>query len=190
MKNNQTSAVVRTASFANTELSVVDLNGNSWLTSEQVGKALDLVDPRVAVYKLYSRHQDEFVDGVDSTVTKLVTVDGKRRETRIYSETGCILLAFFSQSQKAKDFRRWAKQELANPTRPQTGNGSNREQELLKELHPELGKIAHYHSLGLNLSEIGRLMNKNPGSIVHALNRLGKLKLLPQPGSLIGPQSA
>ncbi|WP_299734033.1 Bro-N domain-containing protein [uncultured Endozoicomonas sp.] len=190
MKNNQTSAVVRTASFSESPLTIVNYDGRRWLTASQIGQALEMADPANSVNRIFQRNKDEFSEGADSTSVKLTALDGRQRETRVFSETGCILLAFLSKSQKAKDFRRWAKQELANPTRPQTDRSSNREQELLNELRPELGKIAHYHGLGLNLSEIGRLMDKKPGSIVHALNRLSKLGLLPQPGSQLSLQSA
>ena len=66
---------------------------------------------RQGILKVYERHLDEFTDK-DSTVVKLTTVDGKERNTRIFSPSGCHLLSFFANTGRAKDFRAWAKEVL------------------------------------------------------------------------------
>lgn len=185
MQNNQTAPVVRTASFANTELTIIDHNGDSWLTGEQIGIALQMANPAKAINTLFQRNKVEFEEGVDTSTLEMRVESGVQRTVRVFSPTGCNLLGFFSKAKKGREFRSWAKRELAKPSTLQTEVLPQREQELLKELRPELGKIAHYHSLGLNLSEIGRLMKMNPGSIVHALDRLTRLRLLPQSGSML-----
>lgn len=43
----------------------------------------------------------------------MTATDGKSYNTRIFSPSGCRLLSFFGNTQRAKDFRAWAKQVLA-----------------------------------------------------------------------------
>lgn len=38
---------------------------------------------------------------------------GQGRDVRIFSHTGCVLLAMFANTPRAKDFRAWAKRVLA-----------------------------------------------------------------------------
>ena len=42
-----------------------------------------------------------------STILKLKAVDGKMRDVRVFSLRGCHLLAMFSKTPVAKEFRRW-----------------------------------------------------------------------------------
>ena len=99
--------VLPTQKFGDTDIQLIKLDddpANLWFTGEDIGLALDLTDPRIAVYKLFQRHQEELEEF--STVTNLVTVTGPK-ETRIYSEEGLYLITMFARSQKAKEFRRW-----------------------------------------------------------------------------------
>lgn len=104
------------ADFNGCSIEIVDHNGQPWITAEQVGIALGIKHARRAANKIYARHQDEFENGIDTCITKLVTQgDTQNRDTRIFSQTGCILLAFFAQTERAVEFRRWAKQVLVKP---------------------------------------------------------------------------
>ncbi|MFN4056416.1 MAG: BRO family protein [Alishewanella aestuarii] len=102
------------AQFDGLNLSIIDHAGKKWLTAEQVGLALGYAPDksRQGINNLYKRHDDEFTEQ-DSTVINLMTVDNKMREARIFSGTGCNLLSFFSNTPRAKEFRAWAKQVLA-----------------------------------------------------------------------------
>lgn len=111
MSNNILTLV---AEFNGLSINIVEYEGQRWLTAEQVGKALGYVDNKVkdGVLKLYERHMDEF-EAEDSTTVKLTAVDGKLREMRIFSPTGCNLLGMFANTPRAKEFRLWAKRVLA-----------------------------------------------------------------------------
>ncbi len=104
--------ITSTADFNGVELTIIHKDGQRWLTAEQVGIALQLNFPRIAAAKIYRRHKDEFEQGVDVAETKLVTATGAK-DALIFSSTGCMLLAMFARSRRAKEFRRWAKHVLA-----------------------------------------------------------------------------
>lgn len=55
--------------------------------------------------KLYERHADEFT----SDMSFLTTIDtnGGKQQVRVFSLRGCHLLAMFSKTPVAKEFRRW-----------------------------------------------------------------------------------
>ena len=101
------------AEFHGTQLSIIDHGGKKWLTAEEVGQCLGYseANARQGVNNLFKRHEDEFTED-DTCVINLMT-QGQNREVRIYSEPGCKLIAFFSNTRIAKDFRAWAKVALS-----------------------------------------------------------------------------
>ena len=108
-----TNIITSKAQFEDLELTVIHKDGERWLTAEQVGKALELKHPRRAVWKIFTRHKEEFEEWVDFSVPKLVTEKGER-ETLVFSPTGCMLLGMFARTPRAAAFRRWAKHLLAD----------------------------------------------------------------------------
>ena len=80
----------------------------AWMTREQIGLALGYSDPIVAITKIHNRHKvrmDKF-----STVTSLVSVEGKRtvnREFHIYSSKGIYEICRWSRQAKADAFMDW-----------------------------------------------------------------------------------
>lgn len=99
--------VVEKRNFENVGMQIIQAEGyfeSFWLTSEEIGKALALEDPKGSVGKIYQRHKDELEE-----FSTLWTVDtpGGPQEVRIFSEEGVYMITFFSQSQKAKEFRKW-----------------------------------------------------------------------------------
>lgn len=101
------------AKFNGKQLSIIEHSGKRWLTAEQIGRCLGYADgnARDGILKIYERHSDEFTEA-DSTTVKLTAVDGKLREMRVFSETGCSKLGFFANTPKSKEFRHWAAQAL------------------------------------------------------------------------------
>lgn len=103
--------------FNNTQIDIIDHNGQPWVTAEQLGLALgygrgvDQSDDTFArrawrsVINLYNRHVDEFTDSM-TAVVPLPTAGGEQ-ETRIFSPRGCHLVAMFSRTPIAKAFRVW-----------------------------------------------------------------------------------
>ena len=70
----------------------------------QIGYALNYQNPRQAISKLYESNPDEFNDSMTALI-KLST-DGGAEETRVFSLSGCHLLAMFARTPVAKAFRK------------------------------------------------------------------------------------
>ena len=122
-----------TINYNDQSLTAIDRDGEPWFTAAVAGAGLgykpDLA--RENVRRLYRRHQDEFSEA-DTGEVKLSSPGGIQ-QTRIFSLSGIVLLGFFSGTEKAKAFRKWAKAELekrmahqlgyrAEPVAPATSN--------------------------------------------------------------------
>lgn len=101
------------AEFLGTPVSILDHLGRRWLTARDVGRCLGYAEAEAgnSINRLYSRHADEF--GLEDTCSVKLTDQVQAREVRIFSQTGCILLAMFAATPRAKEFRAWAKRALA-----------------------------------------------------------------------------
>ncbi|RPD86198.1 hypothetical protein EGK75_07380 [Neisseria weixii] len=146
--------------FNPSQIAIIDHNGGKWLTSEQLGLALGYLreNARTSINRLYNRHIEEFSEH-DSTEVKLTTVDGKLRESRIFSQPGCILASFFANTPNAKAFRAWAKDKLAEPAADAVAL------EKLKAAYlstrPDMARLLRYADMGLNQAETAKLLG-NP----------------------------
>ena len=100
--------------FGGTSLSVIDRNGDKWLTVNDIAAALypsgergsQFATPFVTrVRDLYRRHAEEFTD----SMTALIEMEGAggRQKVRVFSLRGAHLLGMFARSKKAKEFRCW-----------------------------------------------------------------------------------
>lgn len=98
-----------TLSFNGNTLQPVTKNGQIWMTSADIAKALNYADVR-SVTKIYSRNAEEFTSAM-TTVVKLTTKGfgngNSEKDTRIFSLRGCHLIAMFARTKIAKDFRKW-----------------------------------------------------------------------------------
>ena len=101
-------------------LQSADNNINLWFTAEEIGNALQIEEPRTAVNKIYKRHKDELEDF--SMLWPMETVKGIR-DTRIFSEEAVFMITFFSQSPKAKEFRKWVAKLLKAYRQGKLGTG-------------------------------------------------------------------
>lgn len=92
--------------FRGREVPVYEVGGELFLTGEDLGKMLGLVEPRIAVRKIFDRHREELTP--HTRVTKMVShVDCKQRYLRLYSQEGCYLISMFARTDTAKAVRRW-----------------------------------------------------------------------------------
>lgn len=109
-----TTSLTATPEFFGTPVRIIDHAGQRWLTAEEIGLCLGYNEANAGegIRKLYNRHEDEFT-AADSCRVNLSRRDGKTSEMLIFSATGCQLLGFFSNTERAKQFRAWAKQVLA-----------------------------------------------------------------------------
>lgn len=97
-------------SFQNTQLSTVNINNQIYLSASELAKALQYADSK-SVTKIYNAHADEFTLCM-TTVADSTTVKGMPYKTRFFSLRGCHLIAMFSRTKIAKDFRIWVLDRL------------------------------------------------------------------------------
>ena len=118
-------------SFHDTHFTVIPHHGQLWLTAAQIAQALGYASDD-AVSRIYRRNSDEFTSGMTTTVKLTVvgtesahavsekvnlTVSGNlQREVRIFSLRGAHLIAMFSRTALAKEFRRWVLDVLDRET--------------------------------------------------------------------------
>lgn len=109
--------------FGNTGIRIIQVDDTErtfWLSGEEVGEALELNDPRKAVHLIYQRHKDELKE---FSMLWPVDTPGGPQDTRIFSEEGVYMITFFSQSPKAKEFRKWVAKLLKAYRQGKLGTG-------------------------------------------------------------------
>ncbi|HHV6870578.1 TPA: P22AR C-terminal domain-containing protein [Haemophilus influenzae] len=94
-----------TLTFQNTTLSVINQNNQTFLTSSDLGSALQYANPLQAINKLYNSNADEFT--AEMTALIEMPTAGGLQKVRIFSLRGAHLIAMFARTKVAKDFRKW-----------------------------------------------------------------------------------
>lgn len=163
-------------SFHGTTFEVVDRNDQPWLFSRQIARALGYRDES-AVARIYVRNSAEFTDKMTCTV-KLTAQGGQQREVRIFSLRGAHLLAMFSRTPVAAEFRRWVLDLLdQEAAKPQTA-----------EFPPEIPPVLPGEIDNRQFAILERLLrerapvNLGLGAFVHIVGRrfgIDRLKRLP-----------
>ena len=97
--------------FKDKTLTTTQFNGNLALSSKELAKGLGYSGER-AVQNLYNRNKDEFTK--DMTCVLNLSTEAGSRATRVFSPRGCHLIAMFSRTPFAKDFRKWVLDVLEN----------------------------------------------------------------------------
>ncbi|MFM4843507.1 P22AR C-terminal domain-containing protein [Aeromonas caviae] len=103
--------------FHDTQFTVIPHHGQPWLTAAQIAQALGYARED-AVSRIYTRNADEFTSNMTTTV-KLTVVrqtGSVEMENRIFSLRGAHLIAMFSRTALAKEFRRWVLDVLDRET--------------------------------------------------------------------------
>ncbi|WP_051303285.1 BRO-N domain-containing protein [Psychromonas aquimarina] len=129
--------------FHSTALTPVLQNNQTWLTSSDLAKALGY-KAMDSVTKIFNRNQDEF--SACMTLTVNLTVNGinnslREKETRIFSLRGCHLIAMFSRTKVAKEFRKWVLDILDNEA---AGNVSMTNRLIASQPYPEKQTCLRY----------------------------------------------
>ena len=100
---------MNTLTFNEVDFNPVERNGQIWLTSIDLAKALGYKSTK-SVSNLYSNNSDEFTDQM-TLVIELMTngIGGSKRKmsVRIFSLRGCHAIGFFARTKIAKQFRKW-----------------------------------------------------------------------------------
>ena len=91
--------------FQNFTFNPVTENGQVWLTSAELAKALEYSSSK-SISTLYSRNEDEFTPAM-TQVIEVMTTGNYRKRVRIFSLRGAHLLAMFAKTVVAKQFRKW-----------------------------------------------------------------------------------
>ena len=94
-----------TLSFNDVNFSPIKQNGQIWLKTSELAEALGYSD-QSGVTRIYSRNEDEFTQAMSCSVK--LTEKGQARDIRVFSLRGCHLIAMFSKTAIAKQFRKWA----------------------------------------------------------------------------------
>lgn len=156
-----------TLAFGETPLTLIDRQGEPWLTASDLGRALGYAakggtqtdapfedsEASKQIRRLYNRHADEFTD----QMTDLLDMEtpGGRQKVRIFSPRGCHLIAMFSRTERAKAFRRWVLDVLERHIR-----GSGPECRLMPLLALTHGRWGHtlrpggYNAISLNTAQV------------------------------------
>jgi len=91
-------------SFNEVNFEPICQNGSFWLKASELAEALGYVD-QSSVNRIYARNEDEFTQAMSCSVK--LTEKGQSREIRVFSLRGCHLIAMFSRTPVAKEFRKW-----------------------------------------------------------------------------------
>lgn len=94
-----------TLTFQNTTLSVINQNNKTFLTSSELGKALQYANPLQSVTNLYNSNADEFTPEMTALIE--MQTNGRKQQVRIFSLRGAHLIAMFARTKVAKEFRKW-----------------------------------------------------------------------------------
>ena len=101
--------------FHDTQFTVIPHQGQPWLTAAQIAQALGYARED-AVSRIYTRNADEFTPGMTGTVNLTVPGNPMQIPVRIFSLRGAHLIAMFSRTGLAKEFRRWVLDVLDRET--------------------------------------------------------------------------
>lgn len=93
--------------FGDIRIQAVESNGVVGIPLEVVGKALGYSEPRRSVHNLLAR-KDVLNDPKFTTVTAMVTVDGKERKIISLTELGLVFVGGVSEMPAAIPFQKWA----------------------------------------------------------------------------------
>ena len=99
---------MNTLTFNEVNFKPVEQNGQIWLTSGEVAKALGYKNTK-SISNLYSANSDEFTPAMTEVIESVTSskTKGLKVRTRIFSLRGCHALAFFARTNIAKQFRKW-----------------------------------------------------------------------------------
>lgn len=96
-------------SFGSAQLALVWRDGVPYLSAADLARALGYTNPR-AVAGIHARHAGEFTNGMSLVLNLSTNGYGHgvaTKPTRLFSPRGCHLIAMFSRTPVAAEFRRW-----------------------------------------------------------------------------------
>lgn len=94
--------------FQNQTIRLIDKDGKKWASAADIARALGYARAD-KVTRIFDRHKAEFTGSMTRIVeTPTLGVSGNLlTQTRVFSLRGAHLIAMFSRTDKAQEFRRW-----------------------------------------------------------------------------------
>jgi len=161
--------------FEESPIQYIERDGDPWFSSEEIGRQLEYSEPRKSINLLYQKNADEIKQY--STVIKTMTVDGRSREMRVFSEEGIYILTMLARTPKAKEFRsrvarllrdmRKHRLELARQAGQMEALGAV--SQLTESQYGILPHALRYRDMGLNSVEISKLLGCSKDIVRRAL---------------------
>ena len=149
-------------SFNDVKFSPVQQDGQIWLSASELAKALGYAKSD-AVTQVYERNKDEFTSSMTLTLKLRVKGFGSgnsEKESRIFSLRGAHLIAMFSKTDIAKQFRKWVLDILDKEVGQPVAKTHKSERTALHEAHAMLvAKTKH-----LNSSDAWKIINQRFGT--------------------------
>lgn len=103
--------LVKQTEFGGSKVSVYQWNGEMFMTTKQLGTALEYSEPTIAINKIINRNE-YLKDEEFSVLTKVVNTDGKAYNTRLITEDGIYEITMLSKKPKAQEFRQFIRKLL------------------------------------------------------------------------------
>lgn len=124
-----------------------------WLTASQLAEALEYSDVR-SVTNIYNRKKDEFTSGMTEVINLITSEKSENLQTstRIFSLRGCHLIAMFSRTAVAKQFRQWVldilDKEVGQPVQAQPTISPAQRYQIQKAVKQKcLNNKVHYQTI-------------------------------------------
>ncbi|MGR3977583.1 hypothetical protein FW754_07850 [Acinetobacter sp. 1207_04] len=137
---------------------IVQHDGQIWLSSGELAQALDYKSVK-SVSNLYNSNKDEFSNSM-TQVIESVTSGNYKKKSRIFSLRGCHLIAMFSRTDVAKQFRKWVLDVLDKEVGAPVAKTTKVERTPLHDAHAMLvAKTKH-----LNSSDAWKIINQRFGT--------------------------
>ena len=98
-------SLIKSEKFGSVECDIYGGGKEFYMTREQIGQALEYSDPNRSISKIHERKQSRL--NKYSSVVKLTTVDGKKRDVTVYTRKGIMEICRHSSQPKADAFMDW-----------------------------------------------------------------------------------
>ena len=95
----------------------IEINGKKYISSANMSNALEYSTSK-SITNLFNANREEFTEGEDYTVIDSMTIKNAPYKQIFFSMEGVILITMLAKTPKAVDFRKWAKNTLANLPQP------------------------------------------------------------------------
>ncbi|WP_434340205.1 BRO-N domain-containing protein [Motilimonas cestriensis] len=144
-------------SFNNTQFNVVERDHKTWLTAPEIAIALGYKNSN-AISRIFARNKDEFARSMSEEV-KLTLSGNLQKTVRIFSLRGAHLVAMFSRTETARDFRKWVLDLLDRETQQHPALMPNKESQLPMLVDP-LDQLNFMRQRWLVVVEKGEVTHK------------------------------